>query len=319
MILTPDQWIKKLREQNSSSRRPYRAMYSSWVDGIITDPSLMLIPMDDHMVHRGDGVFEAMRIVNGAVYELDAHLERLSTSAAQIALQMPMDVPAIADRVVATAQAAGLREGMVRLFVSRGPGGFSPNPYDSVGAQLYIVITDFTPYKEEAYKTGVKVIRSQVSVKPSEWARVKSCNYLPNVLMKKEAVDAGVEFAIGITPNGYVAEGPTENIFMISRNQELCVPKFEYTLKGITLTRVMELAAEHVNSLTAVVERDLAWHDLEQANAVFMAGTTLEVLPVRMVGQVELPKPGEMALKLRKLLQADMGSHTGKRRPIFPS
>src|SRR5262249_21110877 len=121
-------------------RRPYHdgyyAMYSTVFDAIVTDPVLMLVPMGEHMVHPGDGVFETFKCVGGALYNLNAHLDRVENSAQMIGLALPMPRTELVRRIVETVQAGGRRDCLVRLLVSRGPGSFGVNPYDSPVAQV---------------------------------------------------------------------------------------------------------------------------------------------------------------------------------------
>ena len=114
----------------------YHAMYSSWWDGIVVDPSLMVIAVDDHLVHRGDGVFEAFKFQDGAIYDLWAHLDRLETSAKAIYMELPFAKEVIAERIIEVVKAAKQSESTLRLYISRGPGGFDANPYESVGLSL---------------------------------------------------------------------------------------------------------------------------------------------------------------------------------------
>jgi 4-amino-4-deoxychorismate lyase len=268
-----------IKNQELNPKRPYLAMYRSDLNGIVTDPDLMFVPIDDHIVHRGDGVFEAIKCIDGKIYALERHLDRLFISAQTVGLKIPFSKTELFDICTETtsvglqAQDQFLKQVLpdpkvkmsshqevqmtgggraksfagnclLRLFVSRGPGSFTPNPYDTLGERVYLVITKFAPVSEEKYRTGVTAAASQIEVKAQFYAQVKSCNYLPNVMMKKEAVDRGVDFSIGIDENGYVAEGPTENFAMISNEGHLVVPEFSRILRGVTLLRIMEFTEQ---------------------------------------------------------------------------
>jgi branched-chain amino acid aminotransferase len=239
-ILKPSEWFD--RHNAFAKGRTYAAMYSSVVGGIVREPGSMLVPLDDHLVHRGDGVFEALRIHSRAIFDLDAHLQRLESSAAAIRLPLPFALAEIRHILIETSAAANLSEGTLRLFVSRGPGSFSVSPADTVGSQLYVVVTGLQTPSKAAYENGVKVILAKTAQKPHPFAKIKSCNYLQNVMMKLESLDAGADFAVGVTPEGYLAEGPTENFFLIDKDNNFVYPKFDYTLAGTTLIRVAALA-----------------------------------------------------------------------------
>jgi len=127
----------------------YYAMYSSVYGGIVTDPALMMVPVDDHMVHRGDGVFETFKCVNGSVYNMKAHLERLQHSASGLYFRLPWSLDEIGSIVVETVKAGARKDCLVRLFVSRGPGSFDVNPKDCPSPQLYVAVTSLKkPFME---------------------------------------------------------------------------------------------------------------------------------------------------------------------------
>lgn len=310
--LSFDDVIQKLRQEPQAPRTSYLAMYSTWYGGIIRDPQLMMVPVDDHMVHRGDAVFEAVKCLDRKVYGLDRHLERLGTSARGIGLELPFSLREIRDIALETVRVTAAETCMLRLYVSRGPGGFTANPYESLASQVYLVVTKFNPPAQRSYETGVSVKISSIQVKEGFFATVKSCNYLPNVLMKKESVDSGVDFTLSQDERGYLAEGSTENFAVISERGELLVPGFERTLRGITATRVMELAHALVDSgvVTGVRNAHLSIGDVAQAREAMMLGTTLDVLPVtRFEGEpVGDGKVGPVCKELLRVLREDMTS-----------
>jgi 4-amino-4-deoxychorismate lyase len=305
---------KRLQERGraDAAASSYKAMYSSWLGGITRDPQYMFVPVDDHLVHRGDGVFEAIKFIKGQIYALTPHLERLHRSAGLIALEIPLDSERLTQTILQTIRASGLKTGMIRLYVSRGPGGFTTNPYDSLGSQLYIVITEFKPYAPNKYANGVKCGLSAIPVKEGFWANAKTCNYLPNVMMKKEAVDRGLDFTISLDESGFLAESSTENFALVNSRSELLIPSFTRTLRGITITRVMKLAEQLMQNgiLKAVSERSLAQKEIANASEMFMIGTTLDVLPVvEFEGQkIGTGKPGPVARNLSEMIANDLKS-----------
>lgn len=304
--------VAKLSEPPHPRRTPYMAMYSTWWGGIVRDPNLMLLPIDDHVVHRGDGVFEAVKCVDGKIYALDRHLERMARSAEMIALDLPAPLPEIREAAVETTRVAGAKDCLLRMYVSRGPGSFTPNPYESIGSQFYLVITPCKPVAPEKYETGVSVRISSYRVKESFFATVKSCNYLANVLMKKESVDAGVDFTVSRDEQDHLAEGATENFAVISKDGEFLVPGFERTLKGVTAFRMMELARKRVGKglITGVRNAHLTLETVQAAREAMMLGTTLDILPVtRFEGRpVGTGAVGSVCREFLRLLRADMTS-----------
>lgn len=310
-ILSPERVFEKLSGDQYPARARYLAMYSSWLGGIVRSPGLMVVPIDDHIVHRGDGVFEAIKCVDARVFALDRHLERLLSSAGAIGLKPPLSFEALREICLATVRAAGERDCLLRLYVSRGPGSFSVNPYDVIGAQVYLVITRFQSPGDDAYEKGVSADVSSVAVKDGFFATAKTCNYLPNVLMKKEAVERGVDYMISVDESGAMAEGATENFAIVSARGEFVVPDFGRTLRGVTVVRAMELAREHLlasGRLTSVRNARLALADVVEAREVMVLGTTIDCLSVtRFAGRpVSDGRVGEVARELCRLLKNDM-------------
>lgn len=308
--LSPAQIQAKLQERSYPAQKTYLAMYSTWWGGIVKDPSLMVVPIDDHLVHRGDGVFEAIKVIDGKAFLLQEHLERLAASATQLGISLPMSLDEIKEVIITTTLAAGVKNVILRLYVSRGPGGFTTNPYDSIAAQMYLVVTSFAAVPEEKYVNGVKAGRSQIPPKESWFAKIKSCNYLPNVMMKKESVDRKIDFTIGIDPKGFLTEGSTENIVLVDKNRNLVRPKLHQILKGTTMMRTFALAEALVQdgTLAGIQERDISEDDVRTALEVMMIGTTLDVLPVsEYEGQkIGTGKQGEISARLLTLLREDI-------------
>ncbi len=313
-ILSSAEVLSQLEKLNV--RRPYKAMYSSLFGGIVTDPALMFVPIDDHIVHRGDGVFEALRVTPTQIYLLKPHLLRLQNSAGKIGLKLPCshdDLAKICEQVreVARTTPSGFQDGILRIFVSRGPGDFSPNPYSTLGSQLYVVATDFNPTPKDKYEKGVSLGISEVPIKPGFYAQVKSCNYLPNVMMKKEAIDRGFDFMVNLNEEDFVAEGPTENLMILTREGQLIAPKFDYTLSGTTLLRALGLAENKLkNFVVATGFADISVKQLQEAQEVMMVGTTLGVLAVTRFESSTIGNGsvGEVARRLHALILQDQVS-----------
>jgi branched-chain amino acid aminotransferase len=296
--------LHNLQSKKNPFWTQYHAFFSSWLGGITKDPSLMVLPMDDHMVHRGDGVFEAMKAVDRKVFLLKEHLQRLSTSSQSIGISLPYSISEIQDIILQTLKVADQPNALIRLFVSRGPGGFSPNPYDSIGSQLYIAITDLRSPKAELYDKGVRVGRSSVAVKEAWMAQTKSCNYLPNVMMKKESVDRKLDFTISFDHQNFVAESSTENIAMVDEKGILTHPPFENILRGTTMVRAFQLAKE-AGLPTAI--RTFTEQEILKAQEIFMIGTTLDVLPVTEFDGKKISggEAGPVARRLLSLVRED--------------
>ena len=301
-------------------QKNYYAMYSSIYGGIVADPALMMLPIDDHMVHRGDGVFETFKCVNGNIYNMKAHLERLEHSAAGLYFKLPWTLDRISEIVVETVRAGKHKDCLVRLFVSRGPGSFDVNPYDCPDPQLYVVSTYLKKPFMELHPEGAVVRSSSVPVKEPFYAVIKSCNYLPNVLMKREAVELKSDFVAAFDSRGFLAEGATENMGIVTKKGELLFPGLDGILCGTTMMRAVELAETLVKSgdIACVSFRDISRHDMLNAVEVLVVGTTPNVLAVRefdgrIVGS---GKPGPVYGKLNALLVDDIYHNPEKLTPV---
>lgn len=285
-------------------------MYSSWIGGIITDPALMIVPVDDHIVHRGDGIFEAIKFVNRKIYGLDRHLQRLQRSLEQVALKPYWKVEDLKNIVIETCRASGIADGLIRLYCSRGPGGFTTNPYESIGDQLYVVITALKNPPDEKYQNGLVVRISELPAKETFWANIKSCNYLPNVMMKKESVDWGVDFTVSVDEQGNIAESSTENCAIISSTGEFLVPSFSRTLRGVTISRMMELAQPMISrgALAGIREAHFNVDEIYSAKEMMMMGTTMDVLPVVQFENKAIGAgvPGPVYHEFLKLIREDV-------------
>jgi branched-chain amino acid aminotransferase len=266
----------------------YFAMYSSVLRGVVSHPFLMTVPVDDHMVHRGDGVFETIKCVNGSMYGLERHLDRLERSARALYLQLPSSRAEIRDILCETIRIGGRRDCLVRLLLSRGPGGFTVNPYECPRPQMYVIASRLHVPTEEEYGRGVSLKSSGVPPKKPYFATVKSCNYLQNVLMKKEAVDANVDFTVALDEQGFMAEGASENMAIITRDRVMKLPSFARILKGTTVMRALEMAEEPAAQkvIAGIAFGDITLGEAYSSEEILILGTSFNVLAaVRFDGQ----------------------------------
>ncbi len=303
-----DRFIKRKRCYHAD----YLAMYSSLLGGVVTNPSLMLIPIDDHMVHRGDGIFEVIKYRHGYIYQFQAHLERLKASAEAVGIKPPVDYEEIKHIVKDTVRLTKTKDGVIHIYVSRGPGGFSVNPFESEGSQLYVVITKWKEVPARYYQEGVRVIVSDIPVKPGLFAQIKSCNYLPNVLMKQQAIKAGADFAVNLDEEGNLAEGATESVGIVTKDGFLKFPVFKRILRGITLGRVVVLAKELEKRclIKGITFGAIPLEEVYTAQEVLLFGTTIDVLPVSIFAgkKIGTGRPGPVFFALKELFEADIFS-----------
>ncbi|MEI7901871.1 MAG: aminotransferase class IV [bacterium] len=305
----------------SNIRKPwhekYYAMYSSVLGGVVLDPLLMQVPIDDHLVHRGDGVFDTFKCVGRAAYNLDNHLLRLMRSAEALGLSWPAGVDEIRKLTLATLARADREACSGRVMIARGPGSFGVSPYESPEPALYIIVyAAGVPFMVK-HPEGASVRRSQVPVKPARFATVKNCNYLPNVMMKREAVDWGVDFVVGFDSDGLMTEGATENFGLVTQSGELLFPRMDTVLEGTTMLRVMHLAEALVpaGDLEKIAFRDITEADVRDAAEMVIVGTTINVVSVRSFEGVPVGRggPGPVGCALNALLVRDIETNDAMR------
>ena len=205
---------------HARARDAHAAFYSSWTDCITTDPAAMVLPMDDHMAHRGHGVFDTAHLHAGHLHMLDRHVARFFKSMRAANIPPPFDRETVTALVLRVAAAGGLREGQLRFYASAGPGGFALDQAECVKSVFYCVAVKkrAKDASKDASRRGVAVVTSAVPVKPPAFATVKSTNYLPNALVVADAKARGAQYGIWLTEDGkHVAEGPSMNAGFVVR------------------------------------------------------------------------------------------------------
>jgi branched-chain amino acid aminotransferase len=207
-----------------------------WLDDRLVGEADAKISVFDHGLLYGDGVFEGIRVYNGRVFELEAHMRRLFQSAKAIRLGIPMSKSALTKAVEETTRANGVVDGYIRLVVTRGIGTLGLNPFVCEGSRLFIIADNIQLYPEELYETGMKIISATtvrnhpLSIPP----QAKSLNYLNNILAKIEALDNNVPEAVMYNHEGYVAEATGDNVFIVRDGIVLTPPVEAGALEGIT-------------------------------------------------------------------------------------
>lgn len=240
----------------------------------------------DHGLLYGDGVFEGMRIYSGKVFAQEDHLIRLYESARAIALPIPIDLDEMRTALVETVEKNGLEEGYVRLLVTRGGNQLGLDPFRCDNPQVIIIVDSISLYPEKYYTEGLDLVTaSTIRNHPAALSpRVKSLNYLNNIMAKIEAIRAGCVEAVMLNHKGEVAECTGDNIFIVRRGRLLTPPVHAGILEGITRNTVMELAR---GEGLEVVEETLTRHDLFIAEECFLTGSAAEVIPaVKLDGRL---------------------------------
>ncbi|KAI3753722.1 hypothetical protein L2E82_25783 [Cichorium intybus] len=300
--------LEKLYQKwNSIEKPPYPAMYSSVYGGIILDPAMMVIPIDDHMVHRGHGVFDTAIILDGYLYELDGHLDRILVSASRAKISSPFPKSTLRTILIQLTAASNCKKGTLRYWLSAGPGDFLLSPSGCPTSAFYAVVID---EEFSQCKQGVKVITSTIPMKVPLFATSKNVNYLPNVLSKLEAEEKGAFASIWVDDDGYVAEGPNVNVAFVTHDNELILPFFEKILSGCTAKRLLELAPKLVENgrLKSVKTGNITVEEAKNAAEMMYVGSTLPVLPIIEWDDSPIGngKVGELTMALSDLVWEDM-------------
>ena len=233
----------------------------------------------DHGLLYGDGVFEGLRSYSGRVFRLDAHLDRLWASARAIALEIPLAKEVVAQAVNDTLAANKLVDGYVRLVVTRGAGSLGLDPNRTKNPQVIVIADTISLYPREFYEKGLRIVTAATQRVHSAALspRIKSLNYLNNIMAKLEGLQAGCVEALMLNHKGEVAECTGDNVFIVRGGRLLTPPPDAGILEGITRNAVLDLAvAAGIDSREATLVR----HDLYTADECFLTGTAAEVIPV---------------------------------------
>jgi branched-chain amino acid aminotransferase len=270
-----------------------------YIDGEYYPKAQAKISVYDHGLLYGDGVFEGIRLYKGVVFKLKEHVERLYDSAHAIMLQMPMTKEQMTNAVLETLRKNKLRDGYIRLIVTRGIGDLGLDPRKCPKASTIIIADAIKVYASEAKEKGITTIISWVRRDPVDATthEIKSLNYLNSVMAKIEANISGVDEAICLDKNGCVCEGVGENLFIVKKGKIFTPPSSVGALPGITAVTVVELAQKLGYNVT---ETNITPNQLFNADEVFFTGTAVEVAPIREVNKRQIGNgdPGPITKKI---------------------
>ena len=285
-----------------------------YIDGKFYSEANAKISVFDHGLLYGDGIFEGIRFYNGRVFRLGEHLDRLWDSARSICLEIPMTKQGMTHAILETIRQNHLRDGYIRLLVTRGIGNLGLNPTQCKWPSI-IIAAAIALYRENLYRKGLTIVTCAThrcnpgALNPA----VKSLNYLNNVMARIEANLAGADEALMLNDAGNVAECTADNIFIVKRGQIVTPPVTAGALRGITRSVVFEIAAEvGIKTLKA----DITRHDVFVADECFLTGTAAEIVPVVKVDgrSIGNGKPGPITTRIIARFR-EMTRETGT--PIF--
>ena len=272
-----------------------------WIEGRVVEAGEAKLSVTDHGLLYGDGVFEGMRVFGGAVFRLDDHLARLSTGAKALAIEIPGGLSRVREIVLETVRAHAEPEAYVRLVLTRGEGALGVDPTTCEEPNLFCIVSDVHIYPEEMLSRGIALVTSSLRRPGPDVLdpRIKSLNYLNNVLAKAEARRQGADEALLLGGAGLVAEAAVANVFAVVRGELRTPPVSDGALEGITRRTLLELAG---TLGMPAAERSLTRFDLLGADEVFLSGSGAGVVPVRSLDGATIGsgRPGEVWSKLRR-------------------
>ena len=270
-----------------------------YLNGTLVEKEKAHISVFDHGLLYGDGVFEGIRTYEGLIFRLKEHIDRLYKSADAIELKIPMTKIDMIGAVITTLKANRLKDAYIRLVVTRGVGDLGLDPRKCSKPTIFIITDKITLYPKEFYEKGLEIVTATTkrNFPQALDARIKSLNYLNNILAKIDAIKSGTEEAIMLTHDDYVAECTGDNIFIVSGCELLTPPTDIGALEGITRDAVISLAKKMD---IPVYEKLLKMEDVYNASEVFLTGTAAEIIPVVRIDERRIAsgKPGEITLRL---------------------
>lgn len=303
-VLERDAYLERMLRAPRPNIGKVLAFHDHRVGAICTDGELLFGPLDDHMFHRGDGVFEALKFVDGRIYQYEEHLARMRRSASSIRLEPPAGWEELSNAALETVRAAGVQTGQLRMFLGRGPGGFGVDPAECPDSSFYAVVSSFTPYPESWYEKGLRGFKSSLPPRPAQSSHIKDTNYLFAAMMTMEAHDRGMDTPFVFDSEGCLAESAVANICLVDRAGALVAPGFTHALPGTTVRRAMELLKGTVRcEIRRVPEADIL-----RASEVLLLGTSPNCASiVEYEGEkISRGKRGEVSRLLNGLIEEDI-------------
>lgn len=308
-VMTPP--VQAGRAKKATEKSP-----QIYIDGEFFDQANAKVSVFDHGLLYGDGVFEGIRFYGGRVFRMEEHMERLWDSARSICLDIPLSRAEMDEALLETIRQNDLRDGYVRLIVTRGVGNLGLNPIQCKRPSVIIIASVIALYSEELYRRGLTVVTvptrrmGPAALNPA----IKSLNYLNNVLARIEANLSNADEALMLNESGNIAECTADNVFVVKRGQIMTPPITAGALRGITRSVVFDIAMELGIKIS---EPELTRHDLYIADEAFLTGTAAEVVPmIKVDGRtIGSGKPGAITVRtMERFRELTRGTGT----PIFP-
>jgi branched-chain amino acid aminotransferase len=270
-----------------------------YVNGKFVSKEEASVSVYDHGFLYGDGIFEGIRCYNSRVFKLTEHVDRLFESALTLRLEIPMSRADFAGAIVETVRRSGFRDAYIRPVVSRGPGDLGIDPRKCPKANVVIIVDSIQLYPEEAYRKGLRLVTTSTRQRPVDVLnpRIKTCNYLNNIMARLETNLAGADEGLMLTSAGYVAECTADNVFVVRKGRVATPPAYLGILQGVTRQTVLDLC---VTLGVPPSEQVMTLHDVYTADECFLTGTGAELGPVVEVDgrAIGTGKPGPVTMKI---------------------
>lgn len=299
-VVDPGTFLDALLAAQRPGSEKILAFYDQRAGYICKDPRLLFIPLDDHMCHRGDGLFESICYRDRRIFALDAHIGRMLDGAKALDLELPVSADRLKDLICTVARAGGKTHGDLRVFLSRGPGGFGVSPAECPSSGLYIVALAASLPSPRLYEKGLSAFASAYPPKQEYLARIKNTNYLPNVFMAQEARRKNMDVAITFDEAGNMGEAAIANVALVTENDILVSPPLINILPGTTLLAALELASERM----PVEQRPIRREDIFKAREMLLLTSATLCVPITSFDGKAIGngKPGPVAAWLKDAL-----------------
>lgn len=307
-ILDADAWMAALMAAPRPGADKILAFYDVRVDAVCRDARCLLLPLDDHMCHRGDALFESLCYREGRIFALEEHLARLRDGSRALSLLPPCSWDELRARILDVARASGTDHGDIRVLVGRGPGGFGVSPEECPQSSLYIVALRKALPTEAFYEKGLTAFASAIPPKQEYLARIKSTNYLPNVFMAAEARQRGMDVAVTFDEDGHLGEAAIANVGIVDAEGRLCCPEGRRILPGTSMLAARKIAPQRL----PVVERPIRREEIFTAREMLLFTSASLCVGIshfegRPVGRgPDAGRPGPVARWLRDALLEHM-------------
>lgn len=299
-IISGDEWALRVKNTPRKAENFVTAFYEHKIGAICTDPRQLRVPFDDHLVHRGDGIFESLTIAESKVLELDAHVARLNRSADKLKIIPPLPYPELRQIILDVAKAGNAPHGSIKVLMGRGEGGLGISPKECSLASFYCVAAKGNPPAPSFWEKGITACKSYIPAKQAFLAQIKSTNYLPNVFMAQEAEEKGVNVSISFDDEGFLGEAAIANVGIIDKNNIFVLPHFRRTLPGTTALMAKSIAETYMKTEM----RDIREEEIFTAKEFLLFGTGSQCVAITHYEGKPIADgvPMENAKKLQKLI-----------------